>query len=639
MAPQNLQSPLHQRSRRFPHVTSFLSPLKPYLLGQTLPWTRSTEHRKVAVYRSRGMVAIHSLVHLPPIVGAITLVVLNLTKFYVGRSFNGNAQLQLVAKLHEVFMQASIMAIILHYVRSLVCHCGLPFGGLLAPMHVSNPSFLWSLELWSALTSPNILGLQRILFVIFIPSTVLLGAVVGPSSAVAMIPRPVTSPPIQEVLAEIKDDPNRFFPKFVKNYAGVHVNVDSIAGQIFTSSRYRPADDTWMSFVSEGACSEPRVIVASNRNHTGVAMVPYLFVTKLLSEAVGNATGGLDAVSFDRTTFMTARAPQPVAVCRCADQSVPFNSLFRDQDTFLKMPNSDGSGLQQYIQLKELAKIMPTPNSPNFTWSIWKEPPSGSVHSSIGVYASRYGGNDMRINVCTLDAFWTPSTYKRSFIAGAAAVQANLLSAIPLDRRISLDTYGPAIESISFHPDWFDTEFHSALRPIYALELGIATVVAQRLSFYGPAVANFTSTLSTLSRTFTPGPLRLSGHPCANCTNMITTIYEAGYGYGALDTSLLMSLVVLIAYCCLALGYMIFDLIRGVSSTVWESPTELVTLALQAAKPDNLGYTGVGVHTMETFRKPVAIRVNEVQEVELVFVHDKAAQLRNMTKIVPNKAY
>lgn len=54
---------------------------------------------------------------------------------------------------------------------------------------IGHLSYLWSPECHAALTTPSFRGLLRTGFIIFIPFSMLLATVVGPSSAIAMQPR------------------------------------------------------------------------------------------------------------------------------------------------------------------------------------------------------------------------------------------------------------------------------------------------------------------------------------------------------------------------------------------------------------------------------------------------------------------
>ena len=206
----------HPKPSHFVLVTkSVLRSLKLQLLNQCFAWKKRNELRKVAIYQDRGIAAFFCLVHLPAFAGALSLIMLNLAKFYIGRTCTFTTPLQFVAKLHELLMQASIGTMVLQYVRSLACNHSLPFGALLAPIHASNFSFLWSLELWSAFTAVTFPTRQKLVFATILPMAIILGTVVGPSSAIAMIPRLVTSPLLSEVVVRVDKTFEEIFPQVV----------------------------------------------------------------------------------------------------------------------------------------------------------------------------------------------------------------------------------------------------------------------------------------------------------------------------------------------------------------------------------------------------------------------------------------
>lgn len=125
------------------------------------------------------------------------------------------------------------------------------------------------------------------------------------------------------------------------------------------------------------------------------------------------------------------------------------------------------------------------------------------------------------------------------------------------------------------------------------------------------------------------------------------TATDYGYGYGATDMSIRLSVAVLTAYCIIAFLYVIYIIATGHTSTAWDSATELILLALQSKEPKDLGYVSVGLDSMETFRKGVGIRVSTVidddtgekrEKLELVFDNEETEK-RGLTKIVRGNAY
>ncbi|KAF2787332.1 hypothetical protein K505DRAFT_190649, partial [Melanomma pulvis-pyrius CBS 109.77] len=147
------------------------------------------ESPKVALYHNRGVALLHWLLHIPPLAGAVTLIVINITRYVVSYEPRATATLQFAAKLHEVLMQASIATVLLSYIRARAYQDFIPFGSLFAPINTPNLAYLWSLEYWSSFTSKTLPISNRLVSGLVITFGILLAAVVGPSSAVAMIPR------------------------------------------------------------------------------------------------------------------------------------------------------------------------------------------------------------------------------------------------------------------------------------------------------------------------------------------------------------------------------------------------------------------------------------------------------------------
>jgi hypothetical protein len=131
----------------------------------------------------------HALLHLIPLSSAVAVLLLNWSQYFVGPSFTLSTTLQFVAKLQELLMQASLAEIVLSIVRSQIMEGYLPLGALSTSTQAMQISYLWSLDLLAVVTSPSFYGRRKALFVSLVPLLILLTALVGPSSAVLMIPR------------------------------------------------------------------------------------------------------------------------------------------------------------------------------------------------------------------------------------------------------------------------------------------------------------------------------------------------------------------------------------------------------------------------------------------------------------------
>ena len=130
------------------------------------------------------------LVHLPSLITTIALIFLNFSfKWYSDADIpNQNAQLnalQFASKIHEIIIIASLSVVAVSCVQHELCRRdGLAIGGVLAAFQISNILSLFDPALWKTTGFPP----RRILFGLSITLFTLLGAVVGPSSAILMLP-------------------------------------------------------------------------------------------------------------------------------------------------------------------------------------------------------------------------------------------------------------------------------------------------------------------------------------------------------------------------------------------------------------------------------------------------------------------
>jgi hypothetical protein len=162
------------------------------LFHKAFPWRKTTEQRKVAAYQNRYMAGLNSLLHVIPLAGAVTLLSLQWSNYWVGVEFNGATSLQFAAKLHELLMQASLVDALLYIIRSQALNGYLPLGALAGAAQAPQLSYLWSLDFVSVLVAPRKAfgAWHKLVFTISTSALLFMTSVVGPSSAVLMIPRP-----------------------------------------------------------------------------------------------------------------------------------------------------------------------------------------------------------------------------------------------------------------------------------------------------------------------------------------------------------------------------------------------------------------------------------------------------------------
>ena len=129
-----------------------------------------------------------------------------------------------------------------------------------------------------------------------------------------------------------------------------------------------------------------------------------------------------------------------------------------------------------------------------------------------------------------------------------------------------------------------------------------------------------------------------SQETCCNSVN--ATIEATVFGYSDSKTQAFLSLIVLFIYCFVVVAFLLFRIVFKLSSSsAWDSPIELISLALLSDKPTHLHNISVGIDTTETLRQYVGIRVNEDGKIEFVFVDDPRTKHRTLTHLEKDKEY
>lgn len=137
------------------------------------------------------MIAIlRTLIHAVPFGFALFEIILNWKVYYVGTKPYSQVTYQIIAKAHEILIQASIGAIIFSALRrELALGNGLPFGLLFSGLQVSQISYLWSMELWGAIKTDCLRPARKLALFTLVAGSLLLAATSGPASAILLIPR------------------------------------------------------------------------------------------------------------------------------------------------------------------------------------------------------------------------------------------------------------------------------------------------------------------------------------------------------------------------------------------------------------------------------------------------------------------
>lgn len=95
--------------------------------------------------------------------------------------------LQLAAKVHETLMIASLASVLLHHIRYRLLADGVPLGLVTSPFRLLDLTYLWSQEFLAAWSGEE--GDRRLLSIFIHVFLFVLAAVLGPASAISMLPR------------------------------------------------------------------------------------------------------------------------------------------------------------------------------------------------------------------------------------------------------------------------------------------------------------------------------------------------------------------------------------------------------------------------------------------------------------------
>ncbi len=156
------------------------------------------EPKKVAIQESRLYALLGTIIHLIPVAGVAVVVTLNIKGHlfgffvvdYLDSSSNWLPVLFIAAKLHDLFMLASLTSFVFSVMCSeLCCRDGLPYGAVFSGFQIRQPSIMWSQETWGLLKSNETPRLHRAKLALVIFGAGILAVAVGPASGGLMVPR------------------------------------------------------------------------------------------------------------------------------------------------------------------------------------------------------------------------------------------------------------------------------------------------------------------------------------------------------------------------------------------------------------------------------------------------------------------
>ncbi|KAH7371253.1 hypothetical protein BKA66DRAFT_424302 [Pyrenochaeta sp. MPI-SDFR-AT-0127] len=219
---------------------------------------------------------------------------------------------------------------------------------------------------------------------------------------------------------------------------------------------------------------------------------------------------------------------------------------------------------------------------------------------------------------CSVSAFWEVSRHETVIVGGKPMAQTSEF----VDAGFSKVSYqNPIALDLARIPLFNDANFTRSLQ-ITPYGLCLAAMMVTALAEVPSRFA-----LSTIPTNTTILPIYKF------------TWVKHGYGYNLSPTSVRLSFSIIAMYCTVAIAYLLYVLFTGTTSSAWNSPIELVLLALRSRRPDNLDHVSVGAECLKTYQKAVGIRVNSKEELELVFADTRDVGANELHKIVRNQSY
>ncbi|KAE8152753.1 hypothetical protein BDV25DRAFT_137561 [Aspergillus avenaceus] len=504
--------------------------------------------------------------HLIPVGVAIACIILNLKGTFLGSGYNQWVNLlQFVSKVHEILMHLSITTIAMGYLLYvLTSEKPVPFGALFSIYNTTQVGYLWSKEFIASITSQGFPVMMKITFVLMMIASILLAAVVGPASAIAMVPRYVnyTLPDRAAIVRAETPQP----------FASTFCLLNTIMGE----------NDTRPIQFPDGHIYEDRSTVGTI-NYTGITRRHLWNQTNSENEGQvlwvddfdPSKKGSLGAIVVQPDLCYNNKTYLSVSACSVAGLWANATQVY-----ILK-----GSGASD--QLRSLLSVDFVDNLPSWTDNAVSIPKSWAKNIT-----SQTGRENKTVADVLLNSFFVTDLICPS--------NGSYPDDIEYDTGYTLyDLYRP----------WT----HEGL---------ISSLIVNAMS-WGTGYAEATE----LSRKNEKFEAKYDDESWTSGVVSTTHGQLLGYAWNMDGTGIRIAIPVLLIYCICAIVYILYTLVSGRSLSAWETIAGLTALAFNSTPSSVLQSEQGTASRTDTFRNLVSIReVEEREQLEFVFQKDHGVE-------------
>ena len=225
----------------------------------------------------------------------------------------------------------------------------------------------------------------------------------------------------------------------------------------------------------------------------------------------------------------------------------------------------------------------------------------------------------------------------------------------PQDAVTNTSTFDQLLEAAGLwnitHSSTYNSTFNSTIGVVdntpYALEALLATSIVNGLgrasystSLAGKLVGDDDQWMSQLMPAngaaigYGGNAFTLANQSPDTVTQFTLQVKAQGYAYSSSSSTTILSITILLIYCTLAFGHTFYMIRTGLSSSSWDTISEITTLAMNSDRTNVLVNTGAGIETSIVFREMIHVKADGDR---LQFVFNKLPQ--GVEKVEKNAYY